>query len=107
MKDKIKELTSDNVLMSAYLLLEDAKQLKASLALELQAVRDDRRAELREFQEYMAELRDSLTKIQAQFKIEAQLLNLIGSQKAGEEGWQKENNSNRCRTLDALSKKTR
>ena len=107
MDEKIKELASDNVLMSAYLLLQDAKDLKARLALELQATRDDRRAQHKEFQELMAELRDTLTKIQAQFRIEAQLLNLVRPGKAGEDRWQEENSpSNRCRTLDVLSKKT-
>lgn len=83
--DKIKELASDNILMSAYLLLEEARQLKALLALELQAVRDDRRAQHGEFQKSMVELRETLTKIQARFHIDAQLLNLIGRQESGKD----------------------
>lgn len=105
--DKIKELTSDNVLMSAYLLLEDAKQIKASLALELQAARDDRRAQHKEFEEFMAELRDTLTKIQAQFKVEAQLLNLIKPQ-AGETKCQESvKGSNQNLMLKQFAKNTR
>jgi hypothetical protein len=83
MKKEIKELASDNVLMSAYLILEDAKQIKANLAMELDLARDRRLAQEREFREFMDELRDTLTKVQAQFKVEAQLLNLIKPQ-AGE-----------------------
>ena len=81
--DKIKELASDNVLMSAYLPLEEIKQLRALLALELQAVRDDRRAQHKEFQQLTNELWETLRKIQAQFRIEAQLLNLIRPQDTG------------------------
>ena len=105
MKSKIKDLAADNVLTSAYLLLAEAQEIKARLALELRAARDDRKAQHKEFQEFMAELCDTLTKIQAQFKVEAQLLNLIRPQ-AGENKWQEEDNSSRCRTLDVLSKKT-
>ena len=61
--DRIKELASDNILMSAYLLLEEARQLKARLALELQAAKDDRRAQHKEFQEFMAELREILWQV--------------------------------------------
>ena len=59
------------------------KQIKANLAMELDLARNRRLAQEREFKEFMAELRDTLTKIQAQFKVEAQLLNLIKPQ-AGE-----------------------
>jgi hypothetical protein len=78
--DKVKELASDNVLLSAHLLLEDARELKANLAMELDLARDRRLAQEKEFREFMAELRDTLTKIQAQFKVEAQLLNLVGGE---------------------------
>ena len=77
MKKEIKELASDNVLLSAHLLLEDAKQLKANLAMELDLARDRRLAQEKEFKEFMSELWWTLRKIQAQFKVEAQLLNLI------------------------------
>jgi hypothetical protein len=83
MKKEIKELSSDKVLMSAYLLLEDAKQLKANLAMELDLARDRRLAQEKEFKEFMYELWGTLRKIQAQFKVEAQFLNLI-KPKAGE-----------------------
>jgi len=88
MKDEIKELASDNVLLSAYLLLEEAKQLKANLAMELDLARDRRLAQDKKFREFMAELKNTLTRIQAQFKVEAQLLNLIRPQEAGEDTWQ-------------------
>ena len=82
--DKIKELASDNILMSAYLLLEEARQLKAQLALELQAAKDDRRAQHKEFQEFMAELREILWQVRAKHLVEAQLLDLVRPQEAGE-----------------------
>lgn len=105
--EKIKELASDNVLMSAYLLLQDAKDLKANLAMELDLARDRRLAQEKEFRKFMNEMWKILTRIQAQFSVEAELLNLVRPQKAGEDRWQKENNSSsRCRTLDVLSKKT-
>ena len=47
------------------LILHECRELKANLSLELQAARDDRRAQHKEFQEFMAELRDTLTRIQA------------------------------------------
>ena len=106
MGDKsIKELTADNVLMSAYLLLQEIQEIRARLALELQAARDDRRAQYKEVQELMAEVRDTLINIQARFMVDAHLLNLI--RPAGEEEWQKENTSSRCRTLDGFAKNTR
>lgn len=80
MKNEIKELASDNVLLSAYLLLEDARELKAQLAMELDLARDRRLAQEKEFRQFMSELWDTLTKIQAQFRIEAQLLNLVRPQ---------------------------
>lgn len=107
MKSKIRELATTNNLTDSYLILAEARKIKALLALELQAARDDRRAQHKEFQEFMVELKNTLTKIQAQFKIEAQLLNLVRPQPAGEKDWGKGNHSNRCRTLDALQKKTR
>lgn len=108
--DRIKELASDNILTSAYLLLEEARQLKAQLALELQAAKDDRRAQHKEFQEFMAELREILWQIRAKHMIEAQLLDLIRPEKAGENKWQKnksEGNSSQSRMLKQFAKSTR
>jgi len=76
--DKVKELASDNVLLSAHLLLEDARKLKIDLAMELDLARDRRLAQEKEFRDLITEFRDTLTEIQAQFRIEAQLLNLVG-----------------------------
>ena len=83
--DRIKELASDNILMSAYLLLEESRELKARLALELQAVRDDRKTQQKEFSELMISLRETLDQIRAKHLIEAQLLNLIKPQEVGED----------------------
>ena len=90
----IKELASDNVLTSAYLILAECEKLKARLALELQALRDDRKAQQKEFNEFMAELRATLTEIQANFRIEAQLLNLIRPNRTGDKKWQDKTDSN-------------
>jgi hypothetical protein len=86
---QIKELTSDNVLTSAYLILAECEKLKARLALELQAVRDDRKAQQKEFSEFMVYLRETLDGIRAKHLIEAQLLDLVrrpnvGDQKRGQ-----------------------
>lgn len=83
--DKIKELASDNVLTSAYLILAECEKLKARLALELQAVRDDRKTQQKEFSELMISLRETLDQIRAKHLIEAQLLNLIKPQEVGED----------------------
>jgi len=106
MESKIKELASDNVLLSAYLLLEDARKSKAQLALELQAARDDRRAQHREFQEFMAELRETLARIQANFMLDATLLGLISPLKTGEEGCHERKGKvlNHSRMLDGFAK---
>jgi len=108
--DRIKELASDNVLMSAYLLFEESIQLKAQLALELQAAKDDRRAQHKEFQEFMTELRGTLRQIRAKHLIEAQLLDLIRPEKAGEDKWQineGESNSSQSHMLKQFAKSTR
>jgi hypothetical protein len=83
--DKIKELASDNVLTSAYLILAECEKLKVRLALELQAVRDDRKTQQKEFSEFMISLRETLDQIRAKHLIEAQLLNLIRPQEVGED----------------------
>jgi len=102
---KIKELASDNVLMSAYLILQEAEVIKARLALELQAARDDRKAHHREFQEFIAELWQMLRDIQSQFRIEAQLLNLIRPQEAGEKKEWQEKDSSHARLLNGFAKR--
>ena len=80
--------------------------VKGRLALELQAARDDRKAQRKEFEEMLSELKDTLTKIQAQFKVEAQLLNLI--RPAGENKWQESGKfSNLSHTRKKSAKSTR
>lgn len=76
---RIKELASDNVLTSAYLILRESKGLKRSLSLELDLARDRRVAQEAEFREFMTELWETLDKIRAQFRVEAELLNLINA----------------------------
>jgi hypothetical protein len=74
---KIKELALSDSLTSVILVLHEIITLKGQLSLELQAIRDDRKAQQRDFRELVGELQEALTKIQANFRIEAQLLNLI------------------------------
>jgi hypothetical protein len=91
--------------MSAYLILEECKTLKARLALELQAAKDDRRAQHKDFEELMAELWGTLRTIQARFRVDAELLNLVRPHKTGEQEWQGKRNSNRSRMLDEFAKR--
>ena len=81
----IKELSSDNVLTSAYLILAECEKLKARLSLELQALRDDRKAQQKEFSEFMVYLREILIEIRAKHLIEVQLLDLVRKPNAGEQ----------------------
>lgn len=81
MDQKIKELATTNTLTDSYLILVECEKLKARLALELQATRDDRKAQHKEFQEFMAELWETLNQIRAQHLIDAQILNLIEPRK--------------------------
>ena len=92
--EKIKELSLTNSLTDAYLLLQEIKELKRSLSLELDLARDYRKAQEIEFKEFMAELRATLTEIQANFRIEAQLLNLIRPNQTGDKKWQGKTDSN-------------
>jgi hypothetical protein len=75
--EAIKELAVTNALMDAYLILQDLKKLKTSLAMELQVGQQDRLNQARDFAEFMHEVRQTLADIRADNKIEAQLLNLI------------------------------
>lgn len=91
LQKKVKELAVTNALTDAYLLLQEIKELKRSLSLELDFQRDRRKAQEDEFRYYVRELWETLRKIQAQFRIEAELLNLIKPGKAGEKRWQGSN----------------
>jgi hypothetical protein len=55
------------------LILGECRKLKGDLSVELQAAKDDRK----ELQQLTNELWETLQKIQAQFRVEAQLMNLI------------------------------
>ena len=77
MRDEIKELALTNALTDGYLIQAEARKMLSLLALELQATRDDRKAQKKEWDEFMAEHWATLRKIQAQFRIDATLLHLI------------------------------
>ena len=66
--------------------LHEARELKASLALELDFARHCRQAQEREFREFINELWATLRKIQAQMRIDATLLGLIEPEKARVKG---------------------
>lgn len=68
--------------------LQECLKLKARLALELQSLKDERKRQLKEFEslmvgmqgfmeEYMANLWGTLDQIQARFRVDATILNLI------------------------------
>ncbi len=76
-KEEIRELSITNALTDAYLILAEVKDLKRSLGQELDFARDRRLSQEKEFREFMSEVWSTLRKIQAQFHIESQLLNLI------------------------------
>jgi len=86
MRDQIKELALTNCLTDAEIILGDARSLADELRRQVQAAKDERKAQEKEFKEFMSELWSTLRKIQAQHRIEAQLLNLIkpysGNQKS-------------------------
>jgi hypothetical protein len=102
--------TKDLILLftDAEIILGDARSLADELRRQVQAARDGRRAQHKEFQEFMAELRETLIQIKAQFRVEAQLLNLIRP-KAGEKKCQRndgESNSSQSRMLKQFAKST-
>lgn len=72
-----KALLLENLLLDAYLISQEIADLKRNLSLELQAARDERRAQDREFQEFMTDIRNTLDEIRAKHIVEAQLLDLI------------------------------
>jgi hypothetical protein len=104
MNDEIKELSLAITGIDQQLMVEELKDMKRNLSIELQAARDDRRAQEWEFREYMAHLWETLRTIQARFHVDAQLLNLVGPHKAGEKKWQ-ERNSNPSHLLDGFAKR--
>ena len=92
MDQKIKDLTL--LFTDAELILQECRELKANLSLELQAVRDDRGAQYREFQELMSEVRNTLHHIQARFMVDARVLDLVRPDE-DEEPTERETNGNR------------
>jgi len=56
MAAQTKALLLENLLLDAYLILQEVADLKRNLSLELQAARDERRAQNREFKEFVADL---------------------------------------------------
>jgi hypothetical protein len=86
MKERTREFAIALATTDLHILLEKIKDLKINLSLELQAARDDRRAQEKQFREFMSELWGTLRKIQAQFRIDATLLHLIEPEKAAKQG---------------------
>jgi hypothetical protein len=85
MESQIQELSLAVAGIDLQLAMEKVEDMKRNLSIELQRVRDDRRDQWQEFQEYMNELREALDQIRAQHLIEAQLLDLVGKQNAGDQ----------------------
>lgn len=77
MSERIKELALSDALTSAYLILQDMRKLKTSLAMELQVARRNEKDRERDFRSLLNEFRVTLDQIQAQFGIERRLLDLI------------------------------
>jgi hypothetical protein len=93
METQIKELSMAIATTDLSILLAEIKYFKRHLALELDLARDRRQKQEREFQEIIKEFRQTLAEIQAQFRVEAQLLKLVrkpnaGDEKRGKEGAQ-------------------
>lgn len=65
-------------------LIQELRDVKNDLTCELLAVRDLRVAEHMEWGAFMGEIRGELTRIKAEFRIDATLLHLIQPPRAGE-----------------------
>jgi len=76
-----KALLLENLLLDAYLLLAEIRDLKINLSLELQTIRDERRNQHEEFQEFINDLNSALDEIRGKHIIEWKLLNLINPRK--------------------------
>ncbi len=93
----------------AEIILGDARSLADELRRQVQAAKDERKAQHKEFREFMNEMWKTLRKIQAQFRIEAQLLNLVRPEEAGEMECRKsegESNSSQTHTLKEFARRT-
>ena len=77
MNASTKVLLVENLLTDCYLLLQEVGNLKINLAVELQAARDDRKAQHKELAEFMTDLKNTLDEIRAKHIVQAQLLDLI------------------------------
>jgi hypothetical protein len=75
--EKIRELAISDSLTSSILLVQELKDLKALLSWQLDLLRNRRKEMERDHVNLMDELPRTLRKIQANFRVEAQLLNLI------------------------------
>lgn len=104
MEEKLRELALTNALTDAYLVLEDCRRLWSLLNMELQAARDDRRDRHKEWADFMAELRETLAKIQTRFRIDAMILGLVQPSTGEQKCHGKENASSRYRMLDGFAK---
>jgi hypothetical protein len=90
---RVKELAHVYTDIDLLVELQEAKELKSSLALELDFARNRRQAQEREFREFMDELWATLREIQAQFRTDATLLHLIKPKEAREEKCPRNQNS--------------
>jgi competence protein ComGF len=100
----VRELALQCAVAEAVELVKELRELKVNFSLELQSVRDQRVAEHREWAEFIAEMRQELDRIKADFRTEATLLHLIEPRKkeqAGEEQWDesKDHPSSQSNTL--------
>lgn len=91
--EKIQEMANVITGIDLQLALEEAQELKRSLALELDFARHRRQAQEREFREFLDELWATLREIQAQFRTDATLLHLIKPKEAREEKCLRNQNS--------------
>jgi hypothetical protein len=83
-REALRELALTCTLTDAEIILGELRDLQIQLALELQAVRDQREAEHVQFRELMGHIQNELVRIQARFHIDAHLIGLIKAPQAGE-----------------------
>jgi hypothetical protein len=98
MKTQTRETAMAIAGIDLQLTLEEVRNLKVLLTMELQAARDDRKDQWRVFQEFISELRDTLDQISAKHLIEAQLLDLVGKPNAGDQNEGKERGATGAQT---------
>lgn len=114
LRDEIKELAIDAAFSECRLLVDELKELKVNLSLELQATRDQRLAEAREWRELAEAMRELITTVKANERINRTVLDIIDSAKTGETQWENQpkakrrnrRSSNPSSTLGQFAKST-